>query len=110
MEPWRTTATLAEELRDALGDPEADLLAVFREVSELLRPHAAYTLEKVAAAERSPRVRALLVLAAGIHVPSEPLLARFASDREEAVRRAAALAREGSGAAEVAAFVVSFRR
>lgn len=91
--PWQTTATLVEDLRDALGDPRADLEAEWRRVSEALRPHAAWTLENVAPREKSPRVRALVVLAAGVHLPGDPRLGSFARDPEEVVRTAADLAR-----------------
>jgi len=92
IERYQTTLTLAEDLRDALaGDPEA-LAAECGRVAAAIAPRARYTLAKVAPAERSPRVRALLVLAAGMHVADEPLLLDFLSDPAAIVRRAAAVA------------------
>lgn len=92
---WQTTATLVEDLRDALADPACDLLPEWRRVSDALRPHAAWVLDTLAPGEASPRVRALVVLAAGVHLRGSPALLAFARDREEVVRLAAAAAREG---------------
>ena len=50
------------------------------------------TLLNLAAHEASPRVRALLVLANGVHVPEDRALLDFLGDRAPLVRRAAALA------------------
>lgn len=90
--PYRTTATLAEDLRDALASGAPPLAEEWRRVSDALRPQARHVLETLAPAEASPRVRALLVLAAGVHLPDSAALARFLDDRSAAVRSAAALA------------------
>lgn len=92
LRPYETTATLTEDLRDALAGPPAALGAEFRRVSERLEPKARSVLVGVAAEEANPKVRALLVLAAGGHVPDDPVLLAFLDDREPLVRRAAALA------------------
>ena len=89
---YRTTATLAEDLRDALaGDPKKLDDEVWR-VSGLLKGSARYTLSDVARKEASPRVRALLVLAAGVHHQDEELLFWSLDDHKAVVRQAAALA------------------
>jgi hypothetical protein len=49
-------------------------------------------LENAAPGEASPRVRALLVLACGVHAPDAPSLHAFLVDRDPAVREAAVLA------------------
>lgn len=93
LRPYQTTVTLTEDLRDALAGGDADLVA--REcwrVSEALRGKARWALENLAAVEASPRVRALLVLANGVHVPEDRALLDFLGDRDPLVRRAAALA------------------
>jgi hypothetical protein len=92
LRPYETTATLAEDLRDALAGPPEALGAETRRVSSRLEAKARSVLLTTAPAEASPRVRALLVLAAGAHVPDEPVLLVFLGDREPVVRRAAALA------------------
>jgi hypothetical protein len=92
LRPYETTATLAEDLRDALAGPPDALGAEVRRVSERLEAKARSVLVATAPAEASPKVRALLVLAAGPHVPDEPVLLAFLDDREPLVRRAAALA------------------
>jgi len=89
---YQTTATLAEDLRDALAGEPKDLFKEWRRVSGALEPKARWTLENVAPLEASPRVRALLVLAAGVHVQDEDLLLAFLEDRRAIVRHAAALA------------------
>jgi hypothetical protein len=90
--PYRTTSTLAEDLRDALASGAPPIAEEWRRVSDALRPQARYVLETLAPAEASPRVRALLVLAAGVHLPDSAALAKFLEDRSAVVRRAAALA------------------
>lgn len=92
LRPYETTLTLAEDLRDALpGPPEALEKELWR-VSRTLRSKANWTLERLARQEASPRVRALLVLAAGVHMPDEEPLLRFLNDPHPAVRTAAVLA------------------
>jgi hypothetical protein len=101
LRPYETFATLAEDLRDALAGPNEALGAEVSRVSARLRPNARRILVETAPQEASPRVRALLVLAAGVHVPDERILLAFLGDREAVVRRAAALAsarREGGAA------------
>lgn len=92
LRPYETAATLTEDLRDALAGPEEALGAEVRRVSDRIAATARSVLVTTAPAEASPRVRALLVLAAGPHVPDEPALLAFLGDREPLVRRAAALA------------------
>jgi hypothetical protein len=92
LRPYETVATLTEDLRDALAGPAESLGAEVFRVSARLRPSARSVLLKTAPEEASPRVRALLVLAAGVHVPDERILLAFLADREALVRRAAALA------------------
>jgi hypothetical protein len=89
---YETTGTLTEDLRDALSGPPEALAAELRRVAALLRPAARTVLLAAAPREPSPRVRALLVFAAGLHVPDEDPLLAFLDDREPVVRRAAALA------------------
>lgn len=105
---YETAATLTEDLRDALAGPPEGLDAEVRRVSERLLPKARSVLLGAAQEEASPRVRALLVLAAGRHVPDEAILLAFLGDREPVVRRAAALAAahaEGGSAAQLMAGV-----
>jgi hypothetical protein len=93
LRPYQTTVTLTEDLRDALASGDQALVA--REcwrVSEALHGKARWTLLNIAAHEASPRVRALLVLANGVHVPEDRALLDFLGDRAPLVRRAAALA------------------
>lgn len=90
--PYRTTQTLAEDLRDALAGDPARLGAELWAVSAALEERARWVLVHQAAEETSPRVRALLVLAAGVHLPEDPRLLEFLGDREPRVRAAAALA------------------
>jgi hypothetical protein len=92
LRPYETTVTLTEDLRDALGGPATELRAVLDRVSARLRSRARWMLANAAPDEASPKVRALLVYAAGVHVPDEELLLGFLADREPVVRRAAALA------------------
>jgi hypothetical protein len=104
LRPYETVATLQEDLRDALGGPKEALAAEVARVSARLRPSARRVLVETAPGEASPKVRALLVLAAGVHVPDEGILLAFLDDREPVVRRAAALAtarKEGGVAAEL---------
>ena len=89
---YRTTATLAEDLRDALAGDAKKLNAEVWRVSGLLKGSARYTLSDVARKEASPRVRALLVLAAGVHHQDEELLFLSLDDPKAVVRQAAALA------------------
>jgi hypothetical protein len=89
---YETTLTLAEDLRDALpGPPEALERELWR-VSRTLRSKASWTLQRLARQEASPRVRALLVLAAGVHLPDAESLLRFLDDPHPTVRTAAVLA------------------
>jgi hypothetical protein len=92
LRPYETTVTLTEDLRDALAGPPAALAAVLHRVSGVLPSKARWTLANTAPEEASPKVRALLVYAAGVHLPDEELLLGFLADREPVVRRAAALA------------------
>jgi hypothetical protein len=105
---WRTWATLREDVRDALAEGET-LEEVFRDVSGLLRGSAAAFLRRAATDEKSPRVRALLVLAAGRHVPDDPVLLRFLDDRFAVVRAAAALAAGWQDDAQVVTFLEHVR-
>jgi hypothetical protein len=89
---YETVETLTEDLRDALAGPQEALDAEVRRVSERLLPKARSVLLGAAREEASPRVRALLVFAAGRHVPDEAILLAFLNDREPVVRQAAALA------------------
>jgi len=93
LRPYQTTATLAEDLRDALASGDgAQVQQECWRVSRALRGKARWTLENLAPHEASPRVRALLVLATGVHVPDDRVLHDFLRDRAPLVRRAAALA------------------
>jgi len=92
LRPYETTSTLTEDLRDALAGPPEALGGEVRRVSDRLKAKARSVLVNAAPGEASPRVRALLVLAAGRHVPDEAILLAFLDDREALVRRAAALA------------------
>jgi len=104
LRPYQTTRTLTEDLRDALAaDRPAGLGDEVRRVSAALRRRAGWMLENVAPYEANPRVRALLVLATGVHRPDGPRLLSFLDDRAPVVRRAAALA---AGHAEDGAEVV----
>lgn len=89
---YETTVTLTEDLRDALAGDRAALDAEVWRVSAALRTKARWMLRGPVADEPSPRVRALLVLATGVHVPDEPDLLRYAADRAPVVRKAAVLA------------------
>jgi len=91
---YETTATLVEDLRDALAGDEAGIDAECWRVSRALGSTARWTLTKLATEdqESSPRVRALLVLAAGVHVQGEGLLLLRMRDSDPRVRRAAVLA------------------
>ena len=88
---YRTTATLTEDLRDALADPEVDLDREWRRVSAALQDKARWTLHRLVPEEASPRVRALLILCAGVHEPESPAVLERLNDREPVVRKAAAL-------------------
>jgi hypothetical protein len=92
LQPYETAETLAEDLRDALAGPEADLARELHRVTERMRLGARRILLETAPREASPRVRALLVLAAGTHVPDEEILLAFLDDPAPQVRGAAALA------------------
>ena len=95
---YQTTATLTEDLRDALADPSIDLSREWRRVSRILGPKAAWTLHRIVPEEANPRVRALLVLAAGVHIPDSETVLSALEDGAPVVRGAAALAvgyREG---------------
>jgi len=92
LRPYETTLTLLEDLRDALPGPPATLEKELWRVSRTLKSKAHWTLEKLARQEASPRVRALLVLAAGVHLPDEESLLRYLNDPHRAVRTASVLA------------------
>jgi hypothetical protein len=92
LRPYETLATLTEDLRDALAGPPELLAPEVARVSERLAPKARTVLVSTAPEEASPKVRALLVFAAGSHVPDEEVLLAFLGDREPVVRRAAAIA------------------
>jgi len=92
LRPYQTTATLAEDLRDALAGDARKLDAALWRTSGLLRGSARYTLADVARKEASPKVRALLVLAAGVHLQDDELLWSALDDSKAVVREAAALA------------------
>ena len=83
---------MKEDLRDALAGDPAQLDSECWRVSKLLASSARSTLINLAPEEASPRVRALLTLAAGVHVQQDELLLRFMEDREPVVRAAAVLA------------------
>ena len=92
--PFETTLTLVEDLRDALaGDPKR-LNAECWRVSESIGTSARWTLGHLAPEGNlsSPRVRALLVLAAGVHTQGDGLLEMRLADSDPRVRRAAILA------------------
>ncbi|MGQ0612522.1 MAG: hypothetical protein ACT4PV_02065 [Planctomycetaceae bacterium] len=88
---YETTATLAEDLRDALAEEGRALPAEFARVSRALAGQARFVLERMVPAESSPAVRALLVAAAGLHLQDDPLLWKCLEDASAAVRAAAAL-------------------
>ena len=95
---YQTTATLTEDLRDALADRSIDLSREWRRVSRALGPKAAWTLHRIVPEEANPRVRALLVLAAGVHIPDSETVLSALEDAAPVVRTAAVLAvgfREG---------------
>ena len=91
---YQTTATLVEDLRDALAGDESNLDAECWRVSRALGNSARWTMTKLATEqqESNPRVRALLVLAAGVHVQGEGLLLLSMRDSDARVRQAAVLA------------------
>jgi hypothetical protein len=104
LRPYRTMNTLREDLRDALADDGANLDSETWRVSGLLESDARAFLSDVATAERSPRVRGLLVLVAGVHAADSGGQERFLQDRFPIVREAAVLsfgARPGAAGAEV---------
>ncbi len=90
--PYETTATLVEDLRDALTGEDRELARECHRVSAALARQARWTLVNLVRREASPRVRALLVLAAGVHLPDDALLLESLHDRDPLVREAAALA------------------
>jgi len=91
---YETTATLVEDLRDALAGDASKIDAECWRVSEALGSTARWTLTRLATEEQeaSPRVRALLVIAAGVHVQGEGLLLLRMRDVDPRVRHAAVLA------------------
>jgi len=89
---YQTTATLAEDLRDALAGDTAKLAEEVWRVSKAFTARPRWTLINVAQGEASPRVRALLVVAAGVHIPDDDVVLAFLDDAQSIVRRAAALA------------------
>lgn len=90
--PYETTATLVEDLRDALPGEDDALARECWRVSAALAGEARWTLVHLVPREASPRVRSLLVFASGVHVPDDALLLESLHDREPQVRAAAALA------------------
>ncbi len=93
LRPYQTTQTLTEDLRDALAaNNPIELGREVRRVSTALRRRATWMLENIAPFEASPNVRALLVLANGVHIPDSNLLLGFLTDPAPPVRRAAGLA------------------
>jgi hypothetical protein len=92
LRPYETTATLTEDLRDALAGDPGRLDGEFWRVSAALAGRAVWMLQHAAPDEASPRVRALLVLACGVHDPDGAALLAFLDDRVPLVRQAAALA------------------
>lgn len=90
--PYQTTATLTEDLRDALASDPETLGRECRRVSAALQGRARWSLIHLASAEASPKVRGLLVFAAGLHLPDDPDLIHWLDDPSPAVRSAAALA------------------
>jgi hypothetical protein len=89
---YETFRTLAEDLRDALAGDDPAAGKAWDHVRERLVDHPAAMLQWIGRNEPSPRVRALMVLAAGVHVPDETSLLLFLGDPEPVVRSAAALA------------------
>ena len=92
LRPYETIDTLTEDLRDALAHGTPPLSEEWLRVSAALAPHARHVLSREARADTNPRVRALLVLAAGVHHPDGPELLSALKDRSQVVRRAAVLA------------------
>ncbi len=92
LRPYETIETLTEDLRDALAHGTPPLDEEWLRVSAALTPHARRVLSREARSEMNPRVRALLVLAAGVHHPDGPELLSALKDRSPVVRRAAVLA------------------
>ena len=91
LRPYETIETLTEDLRDALAHGTPQLDREWLRVSAALAPHARRVLSREARSETNPRVRALLVLAAGVHHPDGPEMLSALKDRSEVVRRAAVL-------------------
>jgi hypothetical protein len=89
---YETTATLAEDLRDALAGDREQLAPEVWRVSRSLQGRPRWTLLNLAAEEASPKVRALLVLTAGRHIGDDDALLDFLTDDWPIVRRAAVLA------------------
>ena len=92
LRPYETIDTLTEDLRDALAHGTPPLSEEWLRVSAALAPHARHVLSREARTDTNPRVRALLVLAAGVHHPDGPELLSALKDRSPVVRRAAVLA------------------
>jgi len=90
--PYETFQSLTEDLRDALALDDGSIQAECWRVSARVQQQAKDVLAWVARGESSPRVRALMVLAAGVHVPESGVLLARLSDHDARVRRAAALA------------------
>ena len=98
---YRTLYTLREDLRDALPAGGSALAAEFWRVSTLYTTRDALrVLNEIAPGEKSPRVRGLLVLAAGVHLPDHESLLRLLGDRSAVVREAAVLATTHSKASK----------
>ena len=89
---YESDRTLIEDLRDALAGDPAEVNAECWRVSGRLARDAIAMLGVVERNEASPRVRALVVIAAGVHAQDEPALFRALDDRDPRVRRASVLA------------------
>ncbi len=88
---YQTTATLVEDLRDALADPALLKVEVWR-VSRAIKSKARWSLANLVPSEASPRVRALLTLSTGCHHGESELVIGLFRDAAPVVRQAAVLA------------------
>ncbi|MEM8883545.1 MAG: hypothetical protein AAGD14_05735 [Planctomycetota bacterium] len=88
-----TAQTLIEDLRDVLASNNpAQVHAEVWRVSARLRRSASWMIGAALRNEASPRVRALVVLAAGVHAQDEAAIWLGLDDRDPRVRRATVLA------------------